>query len=255
MPTFLIIIIEIFVRLLIVLLLAGGAYAAFTAKKRHRFWGCIAAICMVSVVLDIFIPSSYTPDNRFTFSHTYTPKQAESKKKAKQLADKKAASESVEKAIKAKKAKRAAAIAEQKSKTGINGLKKSVTKALKNNGIQTYKVKVLGIDTSKPYTANIFLDCTNVSGFKYNYTKSDAIFVVSGIKKMNYKDFSKIGIIFTASTIDKYGNETKDTPLLKYHLKRDTISKINPHNIQDLEPVADYYWQSQISDKNRFAGS
>lgn len=242
MPTFLIIIIEIAVRLIITLLLVWGAYAAFTAKRSHKFWGTLAAICALATAVNIFIPSSYTPGKRITFTHTYTPKQAKAHNAAVSESKKNAAKESAKK-------EKAAAIAKKKSKTGLTGLKKQVKAALKENSIQHYQVKVLGIDTAKPYTGNVFLNCTDSSGFKYKYGKSDALLVVKGIKNMNYKDFSKIGIIFTASTIDKYGNKNKETPLLKYQLKKNTLSQINANNIQSLEPVADYYWHSQISEK------
>lgn len=250
MPTFLVIIIEILVRLVIGALFAAGAYWSFTAAKRHRVLGWIAAIFAFGSIGNIFIPSSYTPGNRITFTHTYTPQQAKAKAKHDKEAKQKAHQESIAKENKIRQQKRAKAIAAQKSVTGLSGLKKQVKKALHNDEtIQTYKVSVKGVDTSKPYTANIFLKCTDVSGFKYSNADSDTVQVVKGIKKMHYKDFDQIGIIFVGNTVDQYGNKNKNTPLLKYRLKKTTISKIKPNNIQTIKPIADYYWHSKISDK------
>lgn len=89
MPTFLIIVIEVFVRLIITLLLVLGAYAAFTAKRSHKFWGTLAAICALATTVNIFIPSSYTPGNRITFTHTYTSEQAKAHHKTKNTTHKK----------------------------------------------------------------------------------------------------------------------------------------------------------------------
>lgn len=127
---------------------------------------------------------------------------------------------------------------------GIEGLRYQVNKAEKKDGVGDYKVKVEGQDTSKPYTANIFLN--KADGYTYDTAKSNAITAVEGIKKMHYKDFSAIGIIFTTTMLDNYGGKHKNIKVLKYDLKKKTIEQIHPANISDLKPVADDFWRRPL---------
>lgn len=99
MPTFIIITIEILVRILLLAVLLWGTYALFTAKKRHSLWGLICGILAVAVLVNIFIPSSYSAKNRLTFSHTDTTQKSSNSKSA----DKKAGSSSSDKKDPSKK--------------------------------------------------------------------------------------------------------------------------------------------------------
>ncbi|MFD1455189.1 hypothetical protein ACFQ44_05750 [Levilactobacillus lanxiensis] len=249
MSTFFIIIFEILVRLLILALCLVGAYYLFRGmKSSHPILGTLIGILAIAVTVNIFIPSSYTPASRLTFKHHLTADQkaaahSHSTEKAKE-AETKSLEEARESSRQAHQRKQEL----KKQKTGLYGLKYQVNKAMKGNAILTYKVKVMGVDSSKPYTANIFLQDKDAAGFKYGYAKSDAVTIMKGIKKANYQDFSKIGIIFTGDTVDKTGNKNSNTPLVKYRFTSKRISEINPDNMQSLTSVANYYWKSDISE-------
>ncbi|MGF7436813.1 hypothetical protein [Lentilactobacillus senioris] len=103
MPIFLVIIIEIFVRLIVAGLLAWLTFYLYGKRSK---WLYVSGLFAIVVAINILIPSSYTPNNRLTFSHTYTAEQAkqrkvnaekkeESKKNAKQESHAKAESQKV----------------------------------------------------------------------------------------------------------------------------------------------------------------
>jgi len=122
---------------------------------------------------------------------------------------------------------------------GIKGLNYQVKQSLKKDGIDQYKVSTKGIDTTKPYTAVVTLN--KADGYMYGTAKVDALTALKGIKKIDYKDFSNIEIMFTTTMVNNYGNETKNVPVLKYGLSKEVISKSNPDNMTDLKDVATSY--------------
>ncbi|CAJ1227055.1 hypothetical protein LZY01_23870 [Levilactobacillus zymae] len=151
MSTFFIIIFEIIVRVLIVGACAVGAYYFFrVTKSPHVIIGSIIGVVAVAVAFNIFIPSSYTPGNRITFTHHLTSQQAaESRAKSSDRADaasmeaeassKRAESKSLERAKAS--SKQAAAHAKSISTSKKN---ESTAESLSGN-----KVKVGGISYEK----------------------------------------------------------------------------------------------------------
>lgn len=249
MSIFLIIVFEVLIRLFLLALCVFGAYYLFTGMKNtHPVLGSVVGILALAIVFNIFLPSSYLPQNRITFQHHLTADQKASSHSQSVVNKKEAESKSLEEAKESSRKTKQRKQTLKKQKSGLYGLKYQIKKSMKGNAILTYKVKVLGIDSNKPYTANIFLQDEDAAGFKYDYAKSDAVTIMKGIKKTNYQDFSKIGIIFTGDTVDKLGNKNSNTPLVKYRFTSKRISEINPNNLQSLTSVANYYWRSDISE-------
>lgn len=250
MPHFLIILIEVLVRLTLLAIALFGTYYLFKGmKNRHAILGAIVGVVSLSIAVNMFIPSSYAAKNRITFQHSYTSAESESNESHAESASESRDAASESRAKEAEKKSLESAKRHAKQSTGLYGLKYQVKKALKSEHVQNYDVTVLGQVDSKPYTANVFLQDKDVSGFKYDNAKMDAISVLNGIQHFKYNGYKKIGVIFTADTIDSYGQKNKKTPLVKYQLTPKTIKKVNTDNVDNLAPIADYYWKSQISDK------
>lgn len=250
MPFFLIITIEIFVRLLILAACVIGAYFLFAGMKNsHPILGSLVGILALIVVFNIFVPSSYAAKNRMTFQHTYTAAEKKANRRHAVAASESRIAASESRAKESSIEKVAAAKQHIKETTGLSGLKYQVKKAMKGNSIQQYDITVLGQTENKPYSANVFLQDKDVAGFKYDNAKTDAVTVLNGIQHFDYKEYKKIGIIFTADTINSYGNKDKKTPLVKYQFMPNRIEKIDTENVDNLAPIANYYWKSDIADK------
>lgn len=236
MPHFLIILTEIIVRLVLLVITVTGTYYLFKGmKNRHAVWGSLVGLLSLSVAVNLLTPSSYTAKNRITFQHAYTKAERESNQKH-------AASASESRAKNASERAEASRKLHIKQTTGLSGLKYQVNKSLKHDDVlASYSpVKVLGVDTSKPYFANIQVHSNSESK---DTMKSSAVSVVKGIKKMHYHDFNTIKVSYLQDLQDTYGNSDKNVPVMVYTFKPKTIEAINPDNISstDLTEIANKY--------------
>ncbi len=245
MPLFLIIIIEIFVRLLILAACATGAYFLFAGMKNsHPILGSLVGILALIVIFNIFVPSSYAAKNRMTFQHTYTAAEKKANHRHAVAASESRIAASESRAKESSIEKVAAAKQHIKETTGLSGLKYQVNKALKHDDVLAFytssSVSVKGVDTSKPYFANIQINSNKESK---DTMKDSAASVVKGIQKMKYSDFNTIKISYVQDLQDTYGHKEKNVPVIVYTFKPKTIKQMVPGNmsVSDVIHAADGY--------------
>lgn len=144
MSTFFIIVFEVIVRLLIAGICATGAYYLFRgAKSPHVIIGSLVSILAIVTTINIFVPSSYTPGNRLTFTHHLTTQQA---------AESRASSASRAKASSKKSESKSLAKAKASSKKAVAHAKSISTSKRNESIVQSLsgkKVKVGGISYEK----------------------------------------------------------------------------------------------------------
>ncbi|HIW72408.1 MAG TPA: hypothetical protein H9875_07265 [Candidatus Levilactobacillus faecigallinarum] len=191
MSTFFIIIFEIIVRIIIAGACAAGAYYLFRGMKNpHVIIGSIVGIAAIATTINIFIPSSYTPSNRLTFTHHLTSKQAaESRAKSSSRADDsaiRAESKSLAKAKASSKKAVAHAKAISTSKRNESIVQSLSGKKVKVGGISYEKVSMTTLtDTPEDYDGSNVQTRGTITFIQRDKSNSNMYFVVMVPKDSN----------------------------------------------------------------------
>lgn len=211
-------------------------------KNPHHVWGILVGLFALGLFITIFTPSSYAAKNRITFQHTYTAAERKANHKHAVAASKSRIASSESSAKESSIKKTSDAKQHVKETTGLSGLKYQVDKSLRHdNVLANYSpVKVLGIDTIKPYYANIEINSNKESK---DTMKDSAASVIKGIQKTKYSDFDTIKISYIQDLQDVYGHKEKNVPVIIYTFKPKTIKQMVPDNMSssDVIHVADNY--------------
>lgn len=184
MSTFFIIIFEIIVRILLVALCAGGAVYLFIGMKNSHFiLGGIAGLLAIVVTVNIFMPSTYTPNNRLTFKHHLTTQQAaESRAQSSSRAiasSKKAESKSLASAKAASKESLAHAKSVSTSKRNASIVQSLSGKKVKVGGISYEKVAMTDLtDVPEDYDGSNIQTRGTITFIQRDHSNQNMYFVV-----------------------------------------------------------------------------
>ncbi|WP_461243023.1 hypothetical protein [Secundilactobacillus muriivasis] len=130
----------------------------------------------------------------------------------------------------------------------LSDLKKSVKKYINNQDslIYSYSVSVNGMDSVKPYVANIIIKDNKDSQESFALATAD---IIKGIKKITYQNYSNIKITFESDLVDQYGTTVRNCNVLTYNFNKSTLNQIeNTDNLtpSKLKVIADSYYKRSL---------